>query len=319
MGSPSTPRPSETTPSRVSTATPRLAPDLPGLASLARARATAPPAPRSEAPSTSGADSGLDAVRSLALSTDGTSLYAISQDDDAVARFDRDRATAPSPTRAASPARPRAAPPVGRLHPDRQRRLVRGQLRLDTPFAVAVELGRNVPLRRPPCRTTPSPASTATRRPAPSPTRAHHRRDRERPRGVGPPAPRSAPRPRSASTPPSTTSFSLSERGGRPSTRRLRNERRCRPLRTATRRLAPLPTRAASPARPKPGPPARPRADQIGSATSARQDSGLDKLRSVGVTTDGNSLYASSPADDPSPLRPRPGDRRPYLPGLSHR
>src|SRR4030095_14871220 len=42
---------------------------------------------------TSGADSGLDAVRSLALSPDGTSLYAISQDDDAVARFDRDSAT----------------------------------------------------------------------------------------------------------------------------------------------------------------------------------------------------------------------------------
>jgi 6-phosphogluconolactonase (cycloisomerase 2 family) len=43
--------------------------------------------------STLGADSGLDNLYSLAPSPDGTSLYVVSQDDDAVARFDRDPAT----------------------------------------------------------------------------------------------------------------------------------------------------------------------------------------------------------------------------------
>jgi 6-phosphogluconolactonase (cycloisomerase 2 family) len=43
--------------------------------------------------SASGADSGLDNLYSLALSPDATSLYVVSQDDDAVARFDRDAAT----------------------------------------------------------------------------------------------------------------------------------------------------------------------------------------------------------------------------------
>jgi hypothetical protein len=40
-----------------------------------------------------GADSGLDSLYALALSPEGTSLYVVSQDDDAVARFDRDAAT----------------------------------------------------------------------------------------------------------------------------------------------------------------------------------------------------------------------------------
>jgi 6-phosphogluconolactonase (cycloisomerase 2 family) len=43
--------------------------------------------------STNGTDSGLDGVRALALSADGKSLYAIAAEDDAVARFDRDPAT----------------------------------------------------------------------------------------------------------------------------------------------------------------------------------------------------------------------------------
>jgi 6-phosphogluconolactonase (cycloisomerase 2 family) len=40
-----------------------------------------------------GTDSGLDAVRSVALSADGTSLYVVSESDDAVARFARDLST----------------------------------------------------------------------------------------------------------------------------------------------------------------------------------------------------------------------------------
>ncbi len=40
-----------------------------------------------------GADSGLDGIRAVAVSADGTSLYAVSPEDDAVARFDRDPAT----------------------------------------------------------------------------------------------------------------------------------------------------------------------------------------------------------------------------------
>jgi hypothetical protein len=40
-----------------------------------------------------GADSGLDGLRAVALSPDGKSLYAVSPEDDAVARFDRDPAT----------------------------------------------------------------------------------------------------------------------------------------------------------------------------------------------------------------------------------
>lgn len=40
-----------------------------------------------------GADSGLDGVRAVAVSADGMSLYAVSPQDDAVARFDRDPAT----------------------------------------------------------------------------------------------------------------------------------------------------------------------------------------------------------------------------------
>src|SRR4029077_8394738 len=40
-----------------------------------------------------GANSGLDELRSLALSADGKSLYVTAAADDAVARFDRDPAT----------------------------------------------------------------------------------------------------------------------------------------------------------------------------------------------------------------------------------
>jgi hypothetical protein len=40
-----------------------------------------------------GTESGLDGLFALALSPDGTSLYTVAQDDDAVARFDRDPAT----------------------------------------------------------------------------------------------------------------------------------------------------------------------------------------------------------------------------------
>jgi 6-phosphogluconolactonase (cycloisomerase 2 family) len=42
---------------------------------------------------TTGADSGLDGLRSVVVSADGKSLYAVSPEDDAVARFDRDPAT----------------------------------------------------------------------------------------------------------------------------------------------------------------------------------------------------------------------------------
>jgi len=43
--------------------------------------------------SSSGIDSGLDSLSALVVSTDGKSLYTVSRDDDAVARFDRDTAT----------------------------------------------------------------------------------------------------------------------------------------------------------------------------------------------------------------------------------
>ena len=58
-----------------------------------------------------GTNSGLDKLRSVAVSADGTSVYAASPADDAVARFDREPQPAPSPTRAASAPRSRPAPP----------------------------------------------------------------------------------------------------------------------------------------------------------------------------------------------------------------
>ena len=82
----------------------------------------------------SGTNSGLDVLQSVALSPDGASLYATSQGDSAVARFDRDTSTGDTGLpglhhRRAGERSGAASARLGRLRGDPKRGLERDQLR----------------------------------------------------------------------------------------------------------------------------------------------------------------------------------------------
>jgi hypothetical protein len=245
-----------------------------------------------------GADSGLDGIRAVAVSADGTSLYAVSPDDDAVARFDRDPATGVLTYQGCITGETESGPAGTNACTQIASATASGaDSGLDTPFAVALSadgtslyvasLGDDAVVRftRDPVtgaltyegcitgETASGPTGTSACVQIPSASTAGTDSGLDEAYAL-------------AVSADGTSLYAVSERDDAVA-RFARNPE-----------TGALTYQGCITGETQSGPTGMNACAQIASATPGGTNSGLDKLRSVAVSADGTSVYAASPADD---------------------